>query len=437
MFFEDVRSFLDNLTFWQVLYYFWPFFLIDFFRYVLLEIVLVPRFLWRRRGRRERARRQTARARLFTERPLVSVIAPGKNEGAHLPRLLDSLARQTYRTVETIVVDDGSDDETPAICRRYQRAGRLSLFIRNEVRGGKASAANTALKYARGSFVVHVDADSWLAPDALEKILIPFYLDPEVGAVGGDIRVNNVDATFATRLQTIEYMKSLSTGRTVSTMLGILRIIAGAYGAFRRDALERVGGWDVGPGLDGDLTVKIRKLGLKVVHEPTAACYTHVPDSFRKLARQRYRWDRSMVRFRMRKHRDVLLPSASFRLRNFLSSAENIFFNFLLNLKWWVYIFQIMIFHPTQLPVIVFINYVLYTLANVIEVAVAMALFGRSLRPVEARMFLFVPLVPLYTGFYLRVVRTFAYLMELIHGASYLDRWNPWKVSRVARRERL
>ena len=435
MFFEDVRQFLDDLTLWKVLYYFWPFFFIDFFRYVLLELVLIPVFLVRRRA--GRSRWQAARRRLFTERPLVSVIAPGKNEGAHIPKLVESLGRQTYRTIETIVVDDGSDDETPAICRRYQRAGRLSLFIRNEVRGGKASAANTALKYAKGRFVVHVDADSWLAPDALERILVPFYLDPAVGAVGGDIRVSNADVSFATRLQTIEYMKALSTGRTVSGMLGILRIIAGAYGAFRRDVLERVGGWDVGPGLDGDLTVKIRKLGLRVAHEPTAACYTSVPDAFGKLARQRYRWDRSMVRFRMRKHRDVLLPSRGFILRNFLSSAENIFFNVLLNLKWWVYIFQIMIFHATQLPVIFFINYLLYVTANFIQFGVAAALFGRSLRPVEARMALFLPLVPLYTGLYLRAVRTFAYLMEIFHKASYLDRWNPWKVSQVARRERL
>ncbi|MDZ7753766.1 MAG: glycosyltransferase family 2 protein [Gammaproteobacteria bacterium] len=125
----------------------------------------------------------------------------------------------------------------------------------------------------------------------------------------------------------------------------------------------------MGPGLDGDLDGEDREIGIaKVLHEPTAACYTHVPDSFRKLARQRYRRDRSMVRFRMRKHRRHPaalgeLPAAQLRI----VGARNIFFNVLMNLKWWVYIFQIMLFHPTQLPVIFFINYVLYTLANVVE----------------------------------------------------------------------
>jgi hypothetical protein len=54
------------------------------------------------------------------------------------------------------------------------------------------------------------------------------------------------------------------------------------------DTLRRLGGWDVGPGLDGDLTLKVRKLGLKVVHAPDAVCYTNVPTSLSALARQRY-----------------------------------------------------------------------------------------------------------------------------------------------------
>jgi hypothetical protein len=45
--------------------------------------------------------------------------------------------------------------------------------------------------------------------------------------------------------------------------------------------------------------------------------------------------------------------------------------------------------------------------------------------------------MPLYTGLYLRIVRTYAHIMEFIHKASYADRWNPWKVSRVVKMDRL
>jgi len=191
------------------------------------------------------------------------------------------------------------------------------------------------------------------------------------------------------------------------------------------------------PGMDGDITLKIRKLGLKVVHEPHAPCYTNVPVTFARLARQRYRWDRSMVRFRMRKHRDILFPSAQFSALNFLAVVDNIFFNFIMNYKWLVYLAQMLLFAPQLFAYIFVINYFLYFIANCIEYSVAVALYGKTMSRREWALVPFLPLMPPYTGLYLRAVRTYAQIMELLHKASYLDPWNPWKVSTVARRERL
>ena len=58
-----------------------------------------------------------------------------------------------------------------------RRQGTQSALTRSEVRGGKASAANLGVHYARGKYIVHLDADSSLDRDAIEKILIPFYYD--------------------------------------------------------------------------------------------------------------------------------------------------------------------------------------------------------------------------------------------------------------------
>jgi len=435
MWIESIIEFVQGLSTGQILAYFWPFFLLDMTRYMLLDFIVIVFYMPKKYfKRREYA---LARKQLYKERPLVSVIVPGKNEGKHIPRLAESFNSQTYKNIELIIVDDGSDDDTATICRELERQGKIDCFIRNEVRGGKASAANTALKYSSGKYIVHIDADSHLAYDAIETILIPFFQDATIGAVGGDVRVANADKTFATRLQSIEYIKSISTGRTVSSELGILRIIAGAHGAFRRDVLDRLYGWDIGPGLDGDITLKIRKLGYKVVHEPMAICYTNVPVTFRRLSKQRFRWDRSMIRFRVRKHRDILLPSAEFSFSNFVASFENIFFNLVLDFKWWIYFVQIVIWNPEVLEYIFVINYVLYFLANVVEYSLACILLHNSLRRRDYLHYLFLPLIPLYTGLYLRIVRTYAYIMELLHGASYNDKWNPWKVSRVAKREKL
>lgn len=429
--FDTFIEFFENLTFVQMMAYFWPFFFVDMTRYLFIDFIILLTYIPKRRMRKNKYK--AARKMLFHKRPLISILAPGKNEGKHLPQLIESLAGQTYRHFESIIVDDGSDDDTPYIGRRLHREGKIDLFIRNEIRGGKASAANTALRYARGEIIIHLDADSHLEKDAIETILIPFYMDPRIGAVGGDIRVANVNKSLATKCQTIEYLKAISTGRTISSELGILRIIAGAHGAFRKDILDRIKGWDVGPGLDGDITVKIRKLGFKVIHEPFAICYTNVPDAFKKLAKQRFRWDRSLIRFRVRKHRDILLPSKNFSLKNFLASADNIFFNLILDAKWWIYIVQIFIFARSHFEIVFIINFVLYGVANILEFAVALVLLGRTIRKKDLYTALWLPLMPIYTGMFLRAVRTFAYLMEYIFKVSFFDKWNPWKVSRISK----
>lgn len=435
MFLEDVLDFLTGLSTGQLIAYFWPFFLLDMTRYLFLDFIVIIFYVPKRIM--EYPKYQAARRLLYQERPLVSVIVPGKNEGKHIPRLAESLKYQTYKNYELVIVDDGSDDDTAIICRELEKKGEIDHFIRNEIRGGKASAANTAFNFSSGKYIIHLDADSHLDVTAIETILLHFYMDDNIGAVGGDVRVANAESSFSTRLQAIEYLKSISTGRTISSELGILRIIAGAHGAFRRDVLERLHGWDVGPGLDGDITLKIRKLGFRVVHEPMAICYTNVPETFRRLSKQRFRWDRSMIRFRVRKHRDVLFPSAGFSITNFLASAENIFFNLVLDVKWWFYVVQMLFINPELLGYIFVINYVLYLAANILEFVMACVLLHSSLRRKDYALFLFLPLIPIYTGIFLRIVRTYAYIMEFIHGASYQDKWNPWKVSRIAKKEKL
>ncbi len=433
--FEAMRSLLDFMTgmdFDRFIRYFWGFLVFDLPRYVLLDF-LVFAYLPLRRAR---ARRHAiARRQLFHERPLVSVIVPGKNEGKHLPALAQSLREQTYSKLELIVVDDGSDDDTPIIGRRLKRQGLIRHFIRNEERGGKASAANTALVFARGRFIVHLDADLHLEPDSIERILVPFFLDPSIGMVGGDIRVRNASDSITTRLQAIEYMKGISVGRTIASMLGMLRIVAGAFGAFRADALRGLKGWDVGPGLDGDITLKFRKLGWRVYHEPYAVCYTHVPNTPAKLVRQRLRWDRSVVRFRARKHLDMLKFDKNFRTTDFVAVAENLYSNIVLNMLWWAYVVQITVFNAPVFPMIAMVNYLLYLVANAIGYGIAIVLLKDTVRREDFHLAWFLPLMPFYVGIFIRVIRTYAYVTEFLHGASYHDPWNPWKVSRIAREE--
>lgn len=176
-------DFLRGLSVGNVVRTYWFLFFVEFPRYYLLEYaVLVYRFLTRgRRGRR----RTLARWLLFHDRPLVTILVPGKNEGKNIYKLVTTLREQTYNNFEIIVVDDGSDDETLLICRDLERAKYISKYLRCDMRGGKASAANFGANIATGRYIIHLDADSSLDRQAVENILLPFYMDKRVKAVGG------------------------------------------------------------------------------------------------------------------------------------------------------------------------------------------------------------------------------------------------------------
>lgn len=409
---------------------FWFFVFFEFARFFIFELAVL--LVWKLREKKRNELYANARRRLFIERPFVSIIVPGKNEGKHIFKLVNSLKEQTYQNFEFIVIDDGSDDDTEQICKSLQRNGLIDLFLRNDVRGGKASAANLGYRFSKGSIVVHLDADCSYDNDAIEKIIIPFYLEENVGAVGGNILVRNYKESLCATLQAIEYSDTISVGRITSSSLGIYRLVSGAFGAFKREALDRVGGWDIGPGLDGDITVKLRKLGYLIKFEPEAVCQTSVPRTFKKLVKQRLRWDKSIIRFRVRKHKDVFYPNATFRFSNFVSSAENITYNIILNIKWWIYLIDMVVNYTSLLGFIFPFNILLYTTNNFLKFLIFSLFRNRKNAPV----YYFLPYLPcmvFYFGFYLRFVRSIAYVQEFFFKKSYEDSWNPSKSSQQAK----
>ncbi|MBN2236074.1 MAG: glycosyltransferase, partial [Bacteroidales bacterium] len=428
-FWDDFFWYWYSNGFEKVFYIFWYFFLLEAPRFLVMDLVVL--FVYYRTRRKKAKLYEEARQKFVFENPLVSVIAPGKNEGQHIYKLVDSINKQSYTNIEIIIVDDGSDDDTETICRSLLNNGFIDVFLRNDVRGGKASAANLALRYAKGKYVVHLDADTSFDEKAIERIILPFYLDDKVGAVGGNIKARNQDKSIATSLQAIEYLQTISVGRVVTAYLGIYKIVSGAFGAFRKDIIDRIGGWDIGPGLDGDITVKIRKMGYTIAFEPTAVGLTNVPDTFGKLSNQRLRWNKSLIRFRLRKHVDVFKPQASFNFSNFFALFENIFFNLILDLIWFFYIIQIIVENVEYLAFIIPLKIMIYGTASFIQFIVVLAMSDRWKS--EFKLIIYIPLMMVYNGYYMRVIRSMAYIKEIFFYSSYKDSWNPAKSSNKAR----
>ena len=101
---------------------------------------------------------------------MISVVVPVYNAGAYLRECLESLAAQSYKDFEVLTVDDGSRDDSLAICQEWSaKDGRFRVF--SQQNAGVSVARNRALDEAKGEYVCFVDADDAVAPDYLAHLL--------------------------------------------------------------------------------------------------------------------------------------------------------------------------------------------------------------------------------------------------------------------------
>jgi len=102
--------------------------------------------------------------------PLISVIIPVYKAEAYLDKCMDSVLNQTYRNLEIILVDDGSPDQSGAVCDRYAEKDPRVCVIHKK-NGGAADARNHGLDKARGDYVAFVDSDDWIELNMYEQLL--------------------------------------------------------------------------------------------------------------------------------------------------------------------------------------------------------------------------------------------------------------------------
>ncbi len=406
---------------------FWHFFFLDLPRYLITDLILIA-YLWLWRPVRPDPRAGDA---FGGRNPLVSVVIPVYNEAATLMRTVESLQDQTYRPLEILLVDDGSDDATPWVCREVRERFPNVRVFRMVEREGKSPALNLGAREARGDVLVFVDSDTTFDRDAVARV-VRRLRDPRVGCVAGNVRVRNPRDNLLTELQNLEYGFAIAVGRRIRAAAGTLPIVSGAFGAFRREAFEAVGGFDPGPGNDSDLTAKFRKLGLRVDFAADAVCMTQAPTRWAALVRQRRRWARNLAKNRLLKHADVLNPfRATWRPENALSTLDSVFFHVVLAFTSVVYLVDMLFNYRGLLLWILAGNYALYLLAETFE---ALVLLGFSERPgVDARSLVYLPLFNPYKRL-LKFVRIWGYLEEILARASYRDPFAPAKVR--ARMER-
>lgn len=414
----DLTHWISSLNKWEILWLLLGLLILDGPRYTFVRIVFgirdVVGYLWS-------GRPVWSEYNDYDYCPSACVILAGHNEGATIGQTIESLTN-SYPRLEIIVVDDGSNDAMANMADRYADLAGVRILHRPS-RGGKSSALNFALPFTQADVIISVDADSHLNANGLWEIVQPFR-DPSVGAVSATVHVRNAFTNLTTWMQAYEYVQCIFMGRMLADRMGILSITSGAFAAIRRTALERVMGWDVGPGEDLDLTMRIRKAGYQIVSAPYAECFTDVPTTWRSLLKQRRRWEEAaVIRFHCRKHVDLADPlSARFRWADFVMLAEAWLFNVACPLVALTYTAILLWQSPVHLGYLILTYYFCSVALEVVQ-ATSVFLYTLHVRR-DLLLSLVVPLMPIYHFCFL-MARVASNAREFLWKTSYEDDFVP------------
>jgi cellulose synthase/poly-beta-1,6-N-acetylglucosamine synthase-like glycosyltransferase len=357
----------------------------------------------------------------------ISVIIPTFNGGSGLAPSIASLRRQTLQPCEIIVVDDGSTDDTRAIAERAHALGLVDTVICHGTRCGRSAAINAAARFASGELLLTVDADTVFEPDAVAR-LASIFSDPRVGGASCNIAIRNEGDSIWTGLQSVEYLMSISAGRSILDVVGAIACLSGACSMYRRDVFMRQGGLDVGPGEDLEFSLRLRRLGYLIRFAPDAWAETDGPAGGVSLLRQRARWDRDALRIRFMMYGELSFFHRYERLPDTLQRLDFILFDLIPTLSFPFYLIYVTALFGGNGLLFLTAIYFLLLWISLLNMFLAFAMFNRPISVFALGASL---IFPFYQGVYLKCARFFSYSAEIIFATSRHDDFVPPRVRRA------
>lgn len=254
-------------------------------------------------------RRERKPALPLTETPMVSILIPCYNEEDTIEDTIEHINNLNYPKYEIIAINDGSKDRTEILLDTLAKKHEKLRVIQLKTNAGKANALYLGLLASKGEFLVGLDADAYLDPDAL-RYMIPHFITPHygerVGAVTGNPRVRNRSSLLA-RIQLCEFSSIISLIKRTQRLLGKVMTVSGVVVIFRKSALLDCGLWDRDLITeDIGITWKLQKRFWDIRYEPRAICWMLVPETLVGLWKQRVRWAQGGLEVIMR-HWNIFL----------------------------------------------------------------------------------------------------------------------------------
>jgi len=222
--------------------------------------------------------------------PLVSILVPCYNEEKHIKETINYLLQTNYPNFEIIAINDGSKDKTGEILKKMEEKYEELRVIEFEKNQGKAMGLNAAAMVSKGEYLVCIDGDSILDPDAITWIMHHFLTGPRVGAVTGNPRIRNRSSLLG-KIQIGEFSAIVGMIKRAQRVYGRIFTVSGVIAAFRKSAIHKVGYWHTDMVTeDIDISWRLELNHWDIRFEPNAICWMLVPETIKGLWRQRLRW---------------------------------------------------------------------------------------------------------------------------------------------------
>lgn len=237
--------------------------------------------------------------------PKVAIIVPCWNEQDTIDGTVKSLLALDYPKdkLQIVLVNDGSTDNTKNVMDSY--IGTPQITVLHKENGGKHTAINAGIEIAKDAeFFGCLDADSFVAPDALREI-VSCFADPKVAAATPAMSVFN-PRTMLERMQNAEYIFGIALRHALSAVNGIY-VTPGPFSFYRMSTIRELGGFrHAHQAEDMEMALRIQRAGYEIENAPRARVYTKVPRTIGKLVKQRTRWTTGFLRNVTNEYRDLV-----------------------------------------------------------------------------------------------------------------------------------
>jgi len=236
--------------------------------------------------------------------PTVSIIIPTYNEESAIEKKLRNCLELDYPEDKLeILVVDSSTDLTPIIVKEYEKRYKNIKLIREDMRRGKASAINYAISHAHGEFIVVTDANAFVDKHSL-RMMIQHFIDRDIGAVEANFVISNAQQSIIASKES-DFRRFENLLRTIESLIDSTVGVVGELSIFRRDIITNLKFDTNSLAEDLEISIRIRKNGLKILHESNAVVYENAPLTIKEGIIQKKRRTIGTIQSLV-KHKDVI-----------------------------------------------------------------------------------------------------------------------------------